>query len=76
MDRTISYGILQYQKIKSAVDMDAALLRSRRKFLATICKKDLTDDKKRASRLDTVWEKIYLYIILIINIYIYKEIIL
>ena len=76
MDRTISYGILQYQRTKSAVDMDAALLRSRRKFLATICKKDLTDDKKRASRLDTVWEKIYLYIILIINIYIYKEIIL
>ena len=76
MDRTISYGILQYKRTKSAVDMDAALLRSRRKFLATICKKDLTDDKKRDSRLDTVWEKIYLYIILIINIYIYKEIIL
>ena len=76
MDRTISYGILQYQRTKSAVDMDVASLRLRRKFLATICKKDLTDDKKRASRLDTVWEKIYLYIILIINIYIYKEIIL
>ena len=76
MDTTTTYGILQYQRTKSAVDMDAALLRSRRKFLATICKKDLTDDKKRASRVDTVWEKIYLYIILIINIYIYKEIIL
>jgi len=56
--------------------MDDALSKSHHQFLATICKKDLTDDKKRASRLDTVWEKIYLYIILIINIYIYKEIIL
>ena len=56
--------------------MDDALSKSPHQFLATICKKDLTDDKKHDSRLDTVWEKIYLYIILIYNIYIYKEIIL
>ena len=56
--------------------MAAASLRSDQKYLGIMCKKDLTNKKKHVTRLDTVWEKPYLYIIYIINILIYKEIIL
>ena len=76
MDKTTTYGISMYQKIKSVVATDGVSSQSDQKFLATMCKKDLTGLKIHDISTDKVWEILYIYIIYIINIIIYKEILL
>ena len=55
--------------------MEDASSRLHLQFLGITIKKSLTNPESYDIRFDTVWEIIYLYIILYINIYMYKEIV-